>query len=89
VVRQVLPLVVLIRTAGGLGSGMPAAAGENIVTNAHVAGNATAFQVQMSGDPAPRTARLAGRRLPRDLAVICAGNPSVLMQTRFGDSAKG
>ena len=60
VVRQVLPSVVLIRTENGLGSGVVLDRSGNIVTNAHVAGSATRFQVQVAGDPAPRTARLVG-----------------------------
>src|SRR6266487_5586763 len=58
VVRQVLPSVVLIRTENGLGSGVVLDTKGNIVTNAHVAGNATEFQVQVAGDTAPRSARL-------------------------------
>ena len=45
VVRQVLPSVVLIRTENGLGSGVVLDTKGNIVTNAHVAGDATKFQV--------------------------------------------
>src|SRR5882762_129479 len=56
VVRQVLPSVVLIRTENGLGSGVVLDTKGNIVTNAHVAGNATKFQVQVAGDTAPRSA---------------------------------
>ena len=86
VVRQVLPSVVLIRTADGLGSGVVLDRSGNIVTNAHVAGNATKFQVQVSGDTAPRTARLVGTYPPDDLAVIRADDPSGLQPARFGDS---
>ena len=60
VVRQVLPSVVLIRSASGLGSGVVLDDRGNIVTNAHVAGNATSFRVQLAGDPQPRQARLVG-----------------------------
>ncbi len=57
VVREVLPSVVLIRTSEGLGSGIVFDRSGNIVTNAHVAGNATTFSVQVAGDRprAPRT----------------------------------
>jgi S1-C subfamily serine protease len=52
VVRQVLPSVVLIRTSDGLGSGVVLDKSGNIVTNAHVAGNAKEFQVQVAaGSP--------------------------------------
>jgi S1-C subfamily serine protease len=86
VVRQVLPSVVLIRTANGLGSGVVLDRSGNIVTNAHVAGNATKFQVQVAGDTTPRTARLVGTYPPDDLAVIRADNPSGLQPATFGDS---
>src|SRR5215469_16759073 len=59
-VRQVLPSVVLIRTPDGLGSGVILDTQGNIVTNAHLAGNATRFQVQLAGDPSPRSAHLVG-----------------------------
>ena len=86
VVRQVLPSVVLIRTENGLGSGVVLDRSGNIVTNAHVAGGATKFQVQVAGDTAPRSARLVGTYPPDDLAVIRADDPSGLQPARFGDS---
>ncbi len=86
VVRQVLPSVVLIRTPDGLGSGVVLDRSGNIVTNAHVTGNATKFQVQVAGDTAPRTARLVGTYPPDDLAVIRADDPSGLLPATFGDS---
>ena len=85
-VRQVLPSVVLIRTSDGLGSGVVLDRSGNIVTNAHVAGNASKFQVQVAGDTAPRTARLVGTYPPDDLAVIRADDPSGLQPATFGDS---
>src|SRR5580693_9923022 len=48
-VRQVLPSVVLIRTDSGLGSGVVLDGAGHIVTNAHVAGAASTFQVQLAG----------------------------------------
>jgi S1-C subfamily serine protease len=86
VVRQVLPSVVLIRTPDGLGSGVVLDRSGNIVTNAHVAGNATRFQVQVAGDTSPRSARLVGSYPPDDLAVIRADDPTGLQPARFGDS---
>ena len=86
VVRQVLPSVVLIRTENGLGSGVVLDRSGNIVTNAHVAGDATKFQVQVAGDTAPRSARLVGSYPPDDLAVIRVGNPAGLQPATFGDS---
>ena len=88
VVRQVLPSVVLIRTSDGLGSGVALDRSGNIVTNAHVAGNATKFQVQVAGDTAPRTARLVGTYPPDDLAVIRADDASGLRPAKFGDSGQ-
>jgi len=64
---------VLIRTASGLGSGVVLDGKGNIVTNAHVAGNATTFEVQLSGDPQPRQATLVGTYPGSDLAVIRVG----------------
>ena len=87
-VRAVLPSVVLIRTADGLGSGVVLDRAGNIVTNAHVAGQATALQVQRAGDPAPRPARLVGTYPQGDLAVIRAEDPAGLAPAKFGDSGK-
>lgn len=88
VVRQVLPSVVQIRTPAGLGSGVVLDRSGNIVTNAHVVGNATTFQVQVAGDPTPRDAKLVGSYPADDLAVIRVDNPSGLQPARFGDSDK-
>jgi S1-C subfamily serine protease len=86
VVKKVLPSVVLIRTADGLGSGVVLDTKGNIVTNAHVAGNAREFQVQVAGDTSPRSAKLVGSYAPDDLAVIRADNPEGLRPATFGDS---
>jgi S1-C subfamily serine protease len=86
VVRQVLPSVVLISTGDGLGSGVVLDRSGNIVTNAHVAGHATTFKVQVPGDPTPRTATLVGSYPPDDLAVIRVSDPTGLQPARFGDS---
>ena len=88
VVRRVLPSVVLISTGEGLGSGVVLDRSGNIVTNAHVAGDATEFKVQVPGDPAPRTASLVGSYPPDDLAVIRVADPAGLQPAKFGDSAK-
>ena len=78
VVRQVLPSVVLISTGEGLGSGVVLDHSGNIVTNAHVAGNASEFKVQVPGDAAPRSASLVGSYPPDDLAVIRVDDPTGL-----------
>jgi putative serine protease PepD len=88
VVRQVVPSVVLIRTASGLGSGVILDDRGNIVTNAHVTGTATRFEVQLAGDPAPRSARLVGSYAPDDLAVIRADDAEGLTPARFADSGR-
>jgi len=88
VVRQVMPSVVLISTTEGLGSGVVLDRSGNIVTNAHVAGSATTFKVQVPGDPAPREATLVGSYRPDDLAVIRVSDPSGLQPAKFADSAK-
>src|SRR5499427_5731588 len=87
-VRAVLPSVVLIRTADGLGSGVVLDRAGHILTNAHVAGQATRFSVQTADDRAPRPARLVGSYPGGDLAVIKAENPAGLTPARFGDSGK-
>jgi len=88
VVRQVLPSVVLIRTASGLGSGVVLDDKGSIVTNAHVTGSATSMQVQLSDDPKPRQARLVGSYPAGDLAVIRVDDPAGLVPASFGDSDK-
>src|SRR6516165_12376909 len=87
-VREVLPSVVLIRTADGLGSGVVLDRAGNIVTNAHVAGQATSLRVQRAGDPMPRPAHLVGTYPQGDLAVIRAENAAGLTPATFGDSSK-
>jgi putative serine protease PepD len=72
----------------GLGSGVVLDHSGDIVTNAHVAGNASTFKVQVAGDPAPRSASLVGVYPPDDLAVIRVSDPSGLQPARFADSAK-
>jgi putative serine protease PepD len=88
VVREVLPSVVLIRTDSGLGSGVVLDAVGNIVTNAHVTGGAARMQVQLSGDPKPRQARLVGTYPAGDLAVIRVDDPAGMVPASFGDSDK-
>jgi putative serine protease PepD len=86
VVRDVLPSVVLIRTDSGLGSGVVLDDAGHIVTNAHVAGDATEFQVQLSGDAKPRAGSLVGSYAAGDLAVIRIEDRSGLQPASFGDS---
>jgi len=88
VVREVLPSVVLIRTTSGLGSGVVLDTKGDIVTNAHVAGDTTSFEIQVAGQAEPRPAKLVGTYPPDDLAVIRADDPSGLRPARFGDSGR-
>lgn len=70
VVRTVLPSVVQITTTEGLGSGIVFDQNGDIVTNAHVVGKATTFQVQLANSTTPVPATLVGAYAPDDLAVI-------------------
>ena len=69
VVRAVSPSVVQIRTSQDLGSGVVFDARGDVVTNAHVVGNATRLVVTLaSGDSHP--AKAIARDPANDLAVI-------------------
>ena len=69
IVKAVSPSVVQIRTAVALGSGVVFDTRGDVVTNAHVVGNATRFVVTLaSGDGHPAT--LVGSNAGADLAVI-------------------
>jgi S1-C subfamily serine protease len=87
-IRKVLPSVVEIKTASGLGSGVIYDAAGHIVTNAHVVGSATSFQVFLTGSVTPLTAQLAGTYPPDDLAVIKVSGATHLVPARFADSSK-
>ncbi|WP_406297845.1 trypsin-like peptidase domain-containing protein [Embleya sp. NBC_00888] len=89
VVRNVLPSVVQITTQTGLGSGVVYDDKGNIVTNAHVVGQATTFEVTLPNASKPVTAKLVAAFAPDDLAVIRLDNPpGDLKPARFADSAK-
>ncbi len=89
VVTRVLPSVVQITTATGLGSGVVLDDKGDIVTNAHVVGTETTFQVQLASHPAPLPASLVGAYPPDDLAVIHLDQPQAgLAPAAFGDSSK-
>ena len=70
VVAKVLPSVVQITTTRDLGSGIVFDDHGDIVTNAHVVGTATTFQVRLAGSATPVPATLVGAYPPDDLAVI-------------------
>lgn len=89
VVGDVLPSVVQISTDSGLGSGVVFDTKGDIVTNAHVVGRATSFQVTQPTGGQPLTASLVGTYPSGDLAVIRVGNGgNTLKPAKFGDSTK-
>ena len=87
-IRRVLPSVVEIKTASGLGSGVVYDTAGHIVTNAHVVGTATSFQVVLAGSVSPLPARLTGSYPPDDLAVIQVTGAAHLVPAKFADSSK-
>jgi S1-C subfamily serine protease len=87
-IRQVLPSVVEIKTASGLGSGVVYDTAGHIVTNAHVIGTATSFQVLLAGSASPLPAKLTGSYPPDDLAVIQVTGAAHLVPARFADSSR-
>lgn len=86
-VKATLPSVVEIRTPSGLGSGVVFDDQGDVVTNAHVVGDATSFQVVLAGNNQQLPARLVGTYPPDDLAVIKLTGGRNLHPARFGDSA--
>jgi S1-C subfamily serine protease len=89
VVAKVLPSVVQITSDRALGSGIVFDAKGDIVTNAHVVGRATKFQVRLADNPQSIPATLVGAYRPDDLAVIKLDQPpSTLHPAHFGDSSK-
>jgi putative serine protease PepD len=82
--RRVSPSVVQIETGDGLGSGIVFDRKGNIVTNAHVVGNAKSFRVTT---PAGKilTGTLVGVFVQDDLAVINVAG-STLRPATFGNS---
>jgi putative serine protease PepD len=87
VIDAVLPSVVEIRTQQALGSGVVLDAGGDIVTNAHVVGSATQFEVFLPGRADAVKATLRGTYPPDDLAVIRLADPSGTHPATFGRSA--
>ncbi|MGH3829653.1 MAG: S1C family serine protease [Pseudonocardiaceae bacterium] len=89
VVKRVLPSVVQITTGRDLGSGVIFDTKGDIVTNAHVVGSATKFQVRLAASAASYPASLVGAYPPDDLAVIHLDSPPAgLRPAHFGDSSK-
>ena len=89
VVAKVLPSVVQITSGRSLGSGIVFDTKGDIVTNAHVVGQATKFQVRLADNPKAIPATLVGAYPPDDLAVIKLDQPpSTLHPAHFGDASK-
>jgi S1-C subfamily serine protease len=88
VIKRMLPSVVEIQTSSGLGSGVVYDSAGDIVTNAHVVGTATKFQVLLSSSASPRSATLVGKYAPDDLAVIKVSDTQGMRAAAFADSAK-
>lgn len=87
VVKNTQPEVVQIQTDTGLGSGVIFDVQGQIVTNAHVAGNAGRLMVTLS-DGRRFQAVLVGAYAPDDLAVISIGRRRGITPARFADSSK-
>jgi putative serine protease PepD len=87
VITRVRPSVVEIRTATGLGSGVVLDGEGDIVTNAHVVGNASTFQVLSAASARPVRAVLVGVCRGDDLAVIKVGADAGMRPASFGTSA--
>ncbi|WP_370371092.1 S1C family serine protease [Catenulispora sp. GP43] len=88
-VANVLPSVVQISTDSGLGSGVVYDTKGDILTNAHVVGQATSFKVTQPTGGQPLTASLVGSFPTGDLAVIrVSGGAGGLKPAKFGDSTK-
>ncbi|MEY9845803.1 S1C family serine protease [Streptacidiphilus sp. MAP5-3] len=88
-VKAVLPSVVQINAADSLGSGIVYDTKGDIVTNAHVVGSSTSFQVTLSDQSKPLAATLVYSYPTNDLAVIkLSSPPSGLKPAVFADSSK-
>jgi putative serine protease PepD len=87
VVSDVLPSVVEISQPGGIGSGVVFDNQGHIVTNAHVVGKATAFEVRLANSSTVRQATLVYAYPVEDVAVIRVQDPTGLVPARFGKTA--
>jgi S1-C subfamily serine protease len=87
VVDKVRPSIVLISTSSGLGSGVIYDTKGDIVTNAHVVGDAQQFSVGFV-DGKTMKASLVGTYPQNDLAVIKVASAPNVKPATFGDSSK-
>jgi putative serine protease PepD len=85
VVADVLPSVVEINREGGVGSGVVFDTQGHIVTNAHVVGKATTFEVRLANSSRVREATLVYSYPVEDLAVIRVEDTGGLVPARFGE----
>ncbi|GGS21556.1 trypsin-like peptidase domain-containing protein [Streptomyces griseoviridis] len=89
VIDDVLPSVVQIQGADGLGSGVVYDGAGHVVTNAHVVGDQRAFRVTTAHSEEPLPARLVFSYPEQDLAVVKLDRvPDGLKAASFGDSSK-
>lgn len=89
VIKDVLPSVVQIQTASGLGSGVVYDDKGHIVTNAHVVGDEKTFRVTTANSREALAATLVHSYPEQDLAVVGLDRvPDGMRPARFGDSAK-
>jgi putative serine protease PepD len=87
VVRTVLPSVVQISSDGSTGSGVVYNSKGDIVTNAHVVGDAKTVDVLPASGEGTLTADVIGKFTPDDLAVIrVTKDASMLKVAKFGNS---
>ena len=87
VVKESLPAIVEITSDTGIGSGVVFDDKGNIITNAHVVGTSTDFQVRASTGTQQFPATLVGSYPPEDLAVIRVQGAPSLKPARFGRSS--
>jgi S1-C subfamily serine protease len=87
VIARVRPSVVEISTSTGLGSGIVYDDKGDIVTNAHVVGSETRFQVGLV-DGKTLDGTLVGAYAPDDLAVVKVTGASGLSPAKFADSSQ-
>ncbi|MFF9491133.1 S1C family serine protease [Streptomyces flaveolus] len=89
VIRDVLPSVVQIQAGDDLGSGVVYDDQGHVVTNAHVVGDRTSFQVTTAHSEDSLSARLVSSYPEQDLAVVKLDRvPDGMRAAGFEDSAK-
>jgi putative serine protease PepD len=86
VVQTMVPAVVEIRTGDSVGSGVVFDNSSDVVTNAHVVGQARSFRVNTS-DGKQLDATLVGSYPPDDLAVVRVSGGN-LKPAKFADSSR-